>query len=214
MGRQAVRLTEHQQHIHLEHPDKSAMAELSINLGHCIQLHHAAIFSAKPRHMDRIREAIELHPKNMNKKDDFYLSKSWKPLICSLKDHTKPSSHESRCGFSAGPPRSVHTALMRAQNVRSLGTHQPPPWCPSFLPQPLLPHPPPHACGSLISRRYPTKHTPTLFPSLFPKPAELPLFRAILNSCSWLLLVHFLVMRAQWFHSVSQRANVTCFHAG
>jgi hypothetical protein len=38
--------------------------------------------------MDRIvREAIEieLQPYNMNKEEGFCLSKSWKPLICTLK---------------------------------------------------------------------------------------------------------------------------------
>jgi hypothetical protein len=38
--------------------------------------------------MDRIiREAIEieLNPYNMNKEEGFCLSKSWKPLICTLK---------------------------------------------------------------------------------------------------------------------------------
>jgi hypothetical protein len=39
-----------------------------------------------------IREAIEteLHPNNMI---GFYISKSWKPLICSLK---KPPEHDAR----------------------------------------------------------------------------------------------------------------------
>jgi hypothetical protein len=38
--------------------------------------------------MDRIiREAIEIevHPENTNREGVFYVSKSWKPLICSLK---------------------------------------------------------------------------------------------------------------------------------
>jgi hypothetical protein len=50
-------------------------------------------------------------------------------------------------GFPARSCRSVHTALIRAQNMASLGTHQPPPLCPGFLP---LPQRPPHACDSLI----------------------------------------------------------------
>jgi hypothetical protein len=111
---------------------------------------------------------IELHPKNMNREDGFWQSKSWKPLICSLKDHRKTPSHDSKSGFSARPCRFVHTALIRAQNMPPLGTHLPPPLCPSFLPLPLLPHPPPHACNSLtwplsLIHRFPVQHTLTLF---------------------------------------------------
>jgi hypothetical protein len=48
------------------------------------------------KHTDRvIREVIEilLQPNNMNREDDFCLRKSWKPLICSLRDSRKPSEH-------------------------------------------------------------------------------------------------------------------------
>jgi hypothetical protein len=44
-----TRLKEHQWHVRLKHLDKPAVAEHSINLGHCIQLHHTAILSTKPR---------------------------------------------------------------------------------------------------------------------------------------------------------------------
>jgi hypothetical protein len=52
--------------------------------------------------MDRIvREAIEteLHPNNMNREAGFCLSKSWKPLICSLK---KPPEHDAGSTRLAG----------------------------------------------------------------------------------------------------------------
>ncbi|PNF24785.1 hypothetical protein B7P43_G16339 [Cryptotermes secundus] len=67
--------------IHLEHPDKSAVAE------HHIQLQNTSIFATKTRYMDPIiRETIEieLHPKNMNREGGFCLNKLWKPFICSL----------------------------------------------------------------------------------------------------------------------------------
>jgi hypothetical protein len=82
-----VRLKEHQ-HIRLEHPDKSAVAEHCINQGHRILFHHASILNTSARYMDRIvREATEvvLHPFNMNKEDGFCLSRLWKYFICSLK---------------------------------------------------------------------------------------------------------------------------------
>jgi hypothetical protein len=125
-----TRLKEHQQHIHLEHLEKSAVMEHSINFGHRIHIHHTAILSTKHRCMAHIiREATEneLHPNNMNREDSFCLSKSWKPLICSLKDHREPSSHDSISGFSVRQSRSVHTALIRAQNMPSSSTLQRPP---------------------------------------------------------------------------------------
>jgi hypothetical protein len=80
-------------HMTLEHPDKSAVAERSIDQGHRIQFHHSSILAMNTRYMDRIvREAIEieLHPYNINREGDFCLSKSWKPLSGSL----KPSGHD------------------------------------------------------------------------------------------------------------------------
>jgi hypothetical protein len=65
-----MRVKEHQRHIRLEHPDKSAVAEHSVDLGHRIQLHNTSILATKTQYMDRIiREAIEieLHPNNMNR---------------------------------------------------------------------------------------------------------------------------------------------------
>jgi hypothetical protein len=56
-----IRLKQHQRHIRLEHPDKSAVAEHSINQGYRIQFHNASIIATKTRYMDRIvREAIEI----------------------------------------------------------------------------------------------------------------------------------------------------------
>jgi hypothetical protein len=109
-----TRLKEHQRHIRLEHPDRSAVAEHSINLRHRIQLQNTTILSTTLRYMDRIiREAIqiELHPNSMNREDGFYLSTSWKPLICSLKDCRKPHQHDGGSGFSTRPRRSSHTCL-------------------------------------------------------------------------------------------------------
>ncbi|PNF22070.1 hypothetical protein B7P43_G09300 [Cryptotermes secundus] len=65
---------EHQRHNRLEHPDKSAVAEHRIDLGHRIQLQNTSILATKTRYMDRIiREAIEieLHHDNMNREGGF-----------------------------------------------------------------------------------------------------------------------------------------------
>jgi hypothetical protein len=65
------------------------MAEHSINLGHPIQLPNTSILARKSRCIDQvIREEVEIefYPNNMNKDDGFSLSKSWKPLICALKE--------------------------------------------------------------------------------------------------------------------------------
>jgi hypothetical protein len=65
-----IRLKEPQWNIRLQHPDKSAVAEHSIDQGHHIQLHNSSILATKTRYMDRIvREAIEieLHLYNINR---------------------------------------------------------------------------------------------------------------------------------------------------
>jgi hypothetical protein len=85
-----TRLKEHQWHIQLEHPDKLVIAEHSINQGYCIQFHNSSVLAMKTIHMDHIvREAIEieLHPYDINREGGFCLSKSWKPLIGSLKTY-------------------------------------------------------------------------------------------------------------------------------
>jgi hypothetical protein len=83
-----ARLKDHQCHIWLEHPDKSAIAEHSINHGHCILFHDASILDTSARCMDLIvRKSVEvvLHPFNMNKEDGFCVGRLWKYFICSLK---------------------------------------------------------------------------------------------------------------------------------
>jgi hypothetical protein len=82
------RLQELQRHIQLTHSDKSAVAEQNIHQGHRIKLLNSSMLAMKDRYMDRtVMEAIEieLHPYNINREGGFCLSRSWKPLIGSVK---------------------------------------------------------------------------------------------------------------------------------
>jgi hypothetical protein len=74
-----------------------------IEFEHRIQFHNTSILATKSRYMDCIIvEAIEieLHPNNMKRETGFCLSKSWKPLACSLKK-ISPGCIISTTGSSA-----------------------------------------------------------------------------------------------------------------
>jgi hypothetical protein len=111
-----ARLKEHQPHIRLEHPHKSAVAEGSVHLGHRIHVYNNSVLATKTQYMDCIvREAmeIELHPNNMDREMVFCLNKLWKPLICSLK---KPDAGSAR------PRRSMYARQFSPKALRTMPT--------------------------------------------------------------------------------------------
>jgi hypothetical protein len=131
-----TRFKEHQRHIRLKHPDKSAVAEHTVDLGHRNQFHKTSILSTKTRYMDRIiREAIEieLRPNHMNREVGFCLSKTWKPLICS---HKKPPENDARYTRLQVYEGQCTLAISSSEATGSMLTQQP--W--------IFPHPRPIPC--------------------------------------------------------------------
>jgi hypothetical protein len=64
------------------------VVEQNTDLGQRILLSNIRILARISRRIDQIMseaEEIELHPNNVNGVDDYYLSRSRKPVICPLK---------------------------------------------------------------------------------------------------------------------------------
>jgi hypothetical protein len=88
---------EHHRHIRLYHPDKSTVADHSINLGYPIHFQNTSIQAKKSGLMELIiREEIkvDLLSNNINRDEIFPLSKSWNSLLQNLKERKKDLSKE------------------------------------------------------------------------------------------------------------------------
>jgi hypothetical protein len=76
-----TRVKEHHRHIPVYLPEKAAVAERGINLGHRIQLRNTIILSKKTRQVDwNLRAVVEVEH-YFNREDGFSLSWAWKPLF-------------------------------------------------------------------------------------------------------------------------------------
>jgi hypothetical protein len=79
-----TRIKEHQRHLRLCQPTKSAVAEHAINLDHAIQWKDTTILGHSKGYWDRLtKEAIEirLEKKNFNRDEGFHLSRTWNPIL-------------------------------------------------------------------------------------------------------------------------------------
>jgi hypothetical protein len=79
-----TRFKEHE-HVHLYQPEKSAVAEHSAISSHWMRFQEKKVLAKISGYMDRLinKKAIEikLHPDDINRKEQFILSKAWNPSI-------------------------------------------------------------------------------------------------------------------------------------
>jgi hypothetical protein len=69
-------------HVRLDQPEKSAVAEHSINTGHQIDCNNVSVLDRASGYMDHlVKEAIQirLNYNNFNRDSGFTLSRSWNP---------------------------------------------------------------------------------------------------------------------------------------
>jgi hypothetical protein len=82
-----MRHKEHRRYICLDQLDKSAVAEHSVNTGHCIDFSNTIILDRILSYMDRLLKeptGIRLNNKNFNRDGGLMLSRPWYPVINML----------------------------------------------------------------------------------------------------------------------------------
>jgi hypothetical protein len=96
-----TRMKEHRRNIRLCQPEKSAVAEHSINLDHKIKFDNAKLLGRSNGYWDRItKEAIEIRMevRNFNRDTGYALSAAWNPALRKIKTERRKIGESQSCG--------------------------------------------------------------------------------------------------------------------
>jgi hypothetical protein len=87
-----TRCKEHIRHIRLDQPEKSAVAEHSINAVHKIDFNNVSVLDRASGYIDRLfKEAIQIRlNQNINRDNGFTLSRAWNPVFKLFTHNTDP----------------------------------------------------------------------------------------------------------------------------
>jgi hypothetical protein len=107
-----ARFKEHRRHVHLNQPERSALAEHSLTTYHRIDFDGASKLGMATRYMDcLVREAIKirLHPDNFNRDYGYNLSYTWHPIIKMLQlSNSAPMANQGQAQVENQPRPPGH----------------------------------------------------------------------------------------------------------